>query len=178
MFFPIPGIIIATLTFPGVIVHELAHQLFCRLLRVPVYDVKYFQIENPCGYVIHEATDDPRKSFFIGIGPFLVNTLLGALVIAPAAVELIRFQDLGNPLNLLLGWLGFSILIHAFPSTGDAQALIDQILKNKGTRLWVKILVAPVIGLIYLGALGSMVWLDFIYAIGIAMLISALLVIL
>ena len=41
--FVIPGFIISLVTFPGVIVHELAHQIFCMLMKVPVYDVKYFQ---------------------------------------------------------------------------------------------------------------------------------------
>ena len=30
---PIPGILIALATFPGVIVHEAAHMLFCKLRR-------------------------------------------------------------------------------------------------------------------------------------------------
>jgi hypothetical protein len=41
MFF-IPGPLIALATFPGVIVHELAHQLFCRWFRIPVLNVCYF----------------------------------------------------------------------------------------------------------------------------------------
>lgn len=47
MFF-IPGQLIAALTFPGVIVHEMAHQLFCRLFRVAVLDVCYFRF-GPAG---------------------------------------------------------------------------------------------------------------------------------
>lgn len=38
----IPGVIISIITFPGVIVHELAHQIFCYLMKIPVYEVKYF----------------------------------------------------------------------------------------------------------------------------------------
>lgn len=77
----IPGFLISLLTFPGVMVHEFAHQLFCRIMRVPVYDVVYFQAKNP--------------------------------------------------LTLLLGWLGVSILMHAFPSTGDAKVMVKAILKNQ-----------------------------------------------
>ena len=39
----IPGPIIALLTFPGVIVHEFAHKLFCDIFNVPVYYVNYFK---------------------------------------------------------------------------------------------------------------------------------------
>jgi hypothetical protein len=167
----IPGIVIAIVTFPGVMVHELAHQFFCRIMRVPVYEVKYFQFANPVGYVVHEPTDSPFKTFIISVGPFLVNTILGAIIVTPAAIELLMFRDYSNPLNLLLGWLGFSILMHAFPSRGDAGVMVSNILKNKEVSIFAKILAAPVIGLIYLGALGSVVWLDFIYAAAVAMVI-------
>lgn len=173
MFF-IPGILISLITFPGVIIHELAHQFFCRIMRVPVYEVKYFQLSNPCGYVLHEPTQNPFKTFMISIGPFLINTLVGIIIITPAAIELIAFEVYSNPLNLVLGWLGFSILMHAFPSSGDAKILVNNILKNKNVQLFVKILVTPIIGLIYFVSLGSIVWLDAIYAIIIAMTIPKL----
>jgi len=174
----IPGILISSITFPGVIVHELAHQIFCRIMRVPVYQVKYFQFANPCGYVVHEKTENPFKNFVIAIGPFLINTVIGMIIIAPAAIELIVFKDYSNPLNLLLGWLGFSILMNAFPSVGDAETLVSDILKNKRVNIVMRVLTAPVIGLIYIGALGSVVWLDFIYALLIAMVIPNLLLLL
>lgn len=174
----IPGFLIAALTFPGVIVHEFAHQLFCRLFRVPVYDVVYFQMKNPSGYVAHEPTEKPLASFMISVGPFIVNTLLGMLIVFPAAIELFRFEVYQNILILLLGWLGISILMHAFPSTGDAKAMVQSILKNPDVNLAVKVVTAPVIGLVYLGALGSMMWLDLIYAVFMAMVLPNLVLLL
>lgn len=172
----VPGILISIVTFPGVMVHELAHQIFCRLMRVPVYDVVYFQPKNPCGYVSHEPAVNPWKVFLISVGPFLVNTLLGVLVVFPAAIELMEFKYYNNILNLLLGWIGFSILMHAFPSTGDAKVMIQCIWKNSDVSVLAKIVLAPVIGLIYVGALGSMFWLDFIYAGFMAMVVPNLLI--
>lgn len=174
----IPGFLIAALTFPGVIVHEFAHQLFCRLFRVPVYDVVYFQMKNPGGYVAHEPTEKPLASFMISVGPFIVNTLLGMLIVFPAAIELFRFEVYQNILILLLGWLGISILMHAFPSTGDAKVMVQSILKNPDVNLAVKVVTAPVIGLVYLGALGSMMWLDLIYAVFMAMVLPNLVLLL
>lgn len=174
----IPGFLISLLTFPGVMVHEFAHQLFCRIMRVPVYDVVYFQAKNPAGYVAHEPTEKPLASFLISTGPFFVNTILGMLIVFPAAIELFRFESYKNPLTLLLGWLGVSILMHAFPSTGDAKVMVQAILKNKDVNPAVKVVTAPVIGLVYLGALGSMMWLDFIYAMFMAMVIPNLVVML
>lgn len=91
------------------------------------------------------------------------------------AIPIIKFREYLNPVNLLLAWLGFSILMHAFPSTGDAKNMVTQILKNPGVGILPKILSAPVIGLIYVGAFGSIFWLDLIYAAAVAMLIPNLL---
>lgn len=176
--FIIPGFLISALTFPGVIVHEFAHQLFCRLFRVPVYEVVYFQMKNPSGFVAHEPTEKPLASFMISVGPFLINTILGMFIVFPAAVELFRFEVWSNLLSLLLGWLGISILMHAFPSTGDAKVMVHSILKNPEVNLVVKVFTAPVIGLVYLGAIGSMMWLDLIYAVFMAMVLPNLLVML
>lgn len=166
----IPGFIISLITFPGVIVHELAHLIFCKLMKVPIYDVKYFQLQNPCGYVVHEPTANPGKTFIISIGPFIVNTLIGIIIMLPVSLELFIFKNY-NPLYVLLGWLGISILMHAFPSSGDAQVLYNNVIKNSEVSILVKILVLPVVGLIYVGAYGSVVWLDLFFAMGVAMVI-------
>lgn len=178
----IPGALIAIVTFPGVIVHELAHQWFCRLMRVPVYEVKYFQAKRPNGYVMHESSDRPLANFLICVGPFLVNTLIGAVMLVPGAMLVTEFGGVDFSSGwqaILLGislWFGISILMHAFPSTGDAKVLVSNILKNKDVPLILRVLVAPVIGLIYLGALGSFFWLDLVYAIAIVFLLPKALI--
>jgi len=49
-------------------------------LKVPVFDVRYFQFKNPSGYVIHEIPKKPWQNILIGIGPFILNTVVGALI--------------------------------------------------------------------------------------------------
>lgn len=176
MIIPGLGFLISIITFPGIMVHEFAHQIFCRILRIPVFRVVYFRVGNPCGYVEHEASEDPLKVFLTSTGPFFVNTLLGIVILTPVAIPIIKFREYGNPLNLLLAWLGFSILMHAFPSTGNARNMVEYLLKNSQVGILPKILAAPVIGLIYAGAFGSIFWLDLIYAGAVAMLIPNLLV--
>jgi hypothetical protein len=164
----IPGEFIAVATFPGVIVHEAAHQLFCRLFRVAVLEVCYFRFGNPAGYVRHEPPALPYQQIWIGIGPFFVNTLVGALIAAPAAIPVFKFES-GDPLDFVLLWLGWSIAMHAFPSTGDASS-IWQTLKTRKTSVLTKLIATPLVLLIYLGAIGSMVWLDAVYGTLVAML--------
>src|SRR5579872_5692940 len=120
MFF-IPGFLISLLTFPGIIVHEFAHQLFCRLFRVPVFEVCYFRLGNPAGYVLHEKPKEDWQQVLIAIGPFFVNSILGFLIAFPAAMAM-NFHDV-SPLNVLLIYLGASIAMHSFPSRGDAASI-------------------------------------------------------
>ena len=123
---------------------------------------------------MHEPLREPFKNLMISLGPFFFITLLGILIIFPAAIEVFEFGNYRNPLCLLLAWLGVSILMHSFPSTGDAENLYSSVIKNKSVNFWVKIPVLPVVGLIYAGAFGSIFWLDLAYAIGVAMLIPDL----
>lgn len=170
----IPGFLIALVTFPGVIVHEMAHQFFCRLARVAVFDVCYFRLGNPSGYVQHEPPRKIYQSVLISIGPFLVNTIVGALIACPSILPVMQFEG-GSPLDYVLVWLGLSISMHAFPSTGDANSLWKSVT-GAGASFLVKVLVAPIVLIIYLGALGSVFWLDLIFGVGVCMALPWLLV--
>lgn len=178
MFF-IPGQLISILTFPGVIIHELAHQIFCKLAKVAVFDVKYFQFKNPAGYVRHEIPTKAYQSALIGIGPFIVNTIVGGLIACPAAIPILKFKSQVNApelmVNYFLIWLGVSIAMHSFPSTGDAASIWSHV-KRADTPVIQKIFITPIIGLIYLGAAGSFFWLDLAYGIAVAMAIPNLLI--
>jgi hypothetical protein len=171
----IPGILITLVTFPGVIVHELAHQLFCRLYKVPVFKVVYFQAQNPAGYVLHEIPDNKFHSIMISVGPFFVNTILGALIALPSSLPVLEFNHSASLLDFLLIYLGVSIAMHSFPSTGDAKSIWNAV-KEESTPFWVKIIAYPVVGLIYLGAFGSFFWLDLVYGIAVILGLPHLLI--
>jgi len=177
MFF-IPGFLITIVTFPGVIVHELAHQIFCRICRVAVFDVCYFKLGNPAGYVVHEHPKNAYSQILIGIGPFFVNTIIGALIALPAAIPILNFGvDFGPETlgNYFLIWAGVSIAMHSFPSTGDARSMWSTI-KSKETNLLAKVIGTPIVLLIYLGAAGSIVWLDFFYGIAVVTFIPDIII--
>ena len=115
------------------------------------------------------------KNFLTAMGPFFVNTLLGILIVIPASLEILYFEGVSNQINgivslinVILLWVGISVLMHSFPSTGDAKSLYESVLKNPDVPMITKVLVAPFIGLIYVGAFGSVFWLDFIYAVAVA----------
>ena len=162
----IPGFIITWLTFPGVIVHEFAHKLFCQWTHTKVIKVCYFRFGNPAGYVIHEVPPNVWHHVWIGIGPLFVNTIGGFLI----GLLIIPFKqahgDTGDFLAIIVTWLAVSIAMHSFPSTGDAKSIWAAIW-SKEAPVSVRIFATPLVGLIYLGAIGSIFWLDLIYGMGV-----------
>jgi hypothetical protein len=165
---PIPGELIALLTFPGVIIHEAAHMLFCKWGRVAVLDVCFYRWGNPAGYVIHEKPPNFRTAFLISVGPFIINSLLCILFCFPAFVPIRIFQR-SDALAYFLIWLGLSIGMHAFPSTGDARELWRQASEAASRFNPLAILSFPLIAIIYAANIGSMFWLDLIYGAAIGL---------
>lgn len=131
---------------PGTVIHEMAHQLFCRLIGVRVHRVVYFRLGSPAGYVIHGAPRHFRGQLAITSGPLVLNSLLAyaAFVLAASRVAMLTgvlASSLASSpgvggfmaflsacsgdvaVTVLCLWLGLSIALHAFPSSGDARAL-------------------------------------------------------
>ncbi len=163
----IPGIIISMLTFPGVILHEASHLLACKLCKIKVHKVCYFRFGNPAGYVIHEQTSNSGQQIFISIAPFLFSTFIGI------ALGLFVIANL-NPdmtiVQILVGWLGVSIAMHAFPSTGDAKSLWKTVWKRK-TNVLLKICSIPLVSVIYLINIGSIFFADLVFAFFVVLII-------
>lgn len=174
----IPGFLITLVTFPGVIVHEFAHALFCWILGLKVYEVKYYQFsmsrQQPAGYVIHQVADEPWRDVMAGIGPFFVNTVLAAVIGFPSAIPFFKFGT-ADVLDLFLLWIAISIGMHAFPSTGDAASISQSI---KTAPMWTKLIGYPVVGLIWIVAVGRFFWLDAIYGVAVVVFLPNLIVLL
>ncbi|MHB0885213.1 MAG: DUF3267 domain-containing protein [Bacillota bacterium] len=159
----VPGILIALLTFPGVIVHEIGHEFFCRLTGVLVYDVKYFRVGNPSGYVIHSRPKNFSQQFWITAGPFIVNSVVAVVVALPAALP---YFVLGAPMSILhwfLLWVGVSVGMHAFPSSGDAQSLLSSIKLYRAQAGPLIVLAYPFAWAIFIANVLRFFWIDFFY---------------
>ncbi len=166
----IPGCVITALTFPGVIVHELAHELVCRLLGVRVHKACYLRLGNPPGYVVHDSPGTVMGHILIGTGPFLVNSICGAVLGLIFALGSFHSWP-----RYALPWLGVSIAMHSFPSTGDAKS-IWRGLWGRGMPIIGRIISVPLVLVIYLGALGSVFWLDVAYGFFIAIYVPRLMI--
>jgi hypothetical protein len=170
----IPGFLIAIVTFPGVIVHEAAHMFFCKLRRVAVFDMCFFRIGDPAGYIVHEEIKDFTTAFLVCVGPLFINTLLCMVICFPAFVP-VRMLGVEHPLSYVLLWLGLSIGMHAFPSNQDAQNLFyhaKKAAKGFNPLAWLSF---PLVGLIFLANVLSVFWFDCIYGVFIGLLLPEML---
>lgn len=118
------------LTAPGVVVHELAHALFCILFAHKIQQIQFFQLgkDGTLGFVKHAY--NPRNpyailgNFFIGTGPiwiggiavlFLVKWIMPwALPVLGHVPSWIELQQVGRDAWAMAqswqAWLGFYMI--------------------------------------------------------------------
>lgn len=151
-------ILLELASIPGVIAHELGHQVACWMTGTRVQKVCYFRFGLPPGYVIHDRPSSVWRHLLIAAGPFFLNTALG-LALGWAARQ--GFAWIRNPFwtRAVLTWLAVAIAMHAFPSLPDANNVMEDIWR-KGVRWYTRLLATPLGALLYLGAFASWVWLD------------------
>jgi hypothetical protein len=124
----IPAWIVALVTFPGVILHEISHRFFCDIFNVPVYSVRYFVLfSQQAGQVIFAKPDTLLKMFFIAIAPLIINSFVCMIFTFPVAAT----SSLGTgfivyptiKLDLFLAWIGYTAGFSAIPSNQDLAPL-------------------------------------------------------
>ena len=126
----ISGELIALITFPGVILHEISHRFFCDLFNVPVTRVKYFGLSDKnVGFVGYLATESFYKEFFISIAPLIINSLICIILTFPISFQYYLGTNFVNILGLdgrliwVLTWVGYSAGYNAIPSDQDMNNL-------------------------------------------------------
>lgn len=156
----LPSIFFSIITFPGIIIHELAYQFFCWVMRVPVVKVKYFQIENPCGYVISDKINSPMAKLVILAGSSICTNILGTALVFQSILSFGAFgfsNDIAqNLLTIFSIWLGVSIMVHSIPNKHEVANVSQSIFRNDEVSMQVKIFSAPIIGLMYLSRIGAL----------------------
>lgn len=147
----------AILTAPGVIVHELAHALFCLLSGVKIYKINLFRFQKVAGYVVHEEPKGFMSSWLISFGPLIVNSYLAMFLLA-------QIRPVYDWRDLLFLYLGVTIALQAIPSTGDAESLWLMANRNFWKNPLV-ILLYPLVLLLYLLNLLKRFYFDWVYVI-------------
>lgn len=151
------GLIVKYFTFIGAYTHGFFEHLACRMCGVLIEDARYLRANEMCGFTDHELIRKRSASFCVCFFPFCMNLLFGLIFTAAGAVNLYYlgsfFTKGGFPhiVNFLLLWLGLSFLTNLFPSFEDALMLKEHLYgKDKNTAI--KVLAAPVFGILYGGA--------------------------
>lgn len=155
---------------PGIIIHEFSHQLFCVLVGVKVFKVKYFQLKNPAGYVEHAQPRNFIQAFFVSVGPFIFGTILSLLLFWFTAYTMINQPLLLTTYYLLLPliafWFGTSIAVQCFPSSGDAKVLLLETNRHVLHRFNpFAIILYPFVFIIKIANFLKRFYFDWIYAI-------------
>lgn len=151
------GRFISILTFPGVIIHELGHEFFCRLLNVNVKKVCYFRFSNPAGYVVHEASKYFFQAFLIAVGPFIFGTLLTIASFVVGKNEDVFFR------KYVWIWLGISIAANCMPSKGDARSLWLENWSHM-KRNFLAIVGLPFTSVVWVISILDSIWLRIFYS--------------
>lgn len=138
----IPGWMVAIATFPGIFLHEIAHQLMCNLLGLPVLEVHYFALfGESAGHVRYKSPDDFYVTFLVSMAPLILNSLVCMLFLFPF---LISYQlgtndyvSLGMPfliLKYVLAWIGISAGFWAMPSPRDLENM-EKLIRFINSRI-------------------------------------------
>lgn len=157
----IPGWLISLVTFPGIIIHEFAHKKFCNWNGVVVNKVVYFRLGNPAGYVAHEEPKTFKQTFYISIGPLIINSIFAVVISFVSTFFLI-----GSSASYFFIWIALSIGMHSFPSDHDGGNILSSSkssLDNGGSFL--HFLSYPFYWLLWIANKLRFIWFDLFYAV-------------
>lgn len=151
MIYYIPGELIALVTFPGVIIHEIAHRLFCDLTNVGVYKIYYFiPFSQTAGCVIHEPTKSLWRALLISTGPLIINSLVCMLLTIPFGITLYlgtTFAIINPKIDFFkfialmsLTWIGYLAGFNAIPSNQDMSGL-SELTQSRITKFFLFIFI-------------------------------------
>lgn len=146
------------ITIIGTFLQAFFEHLTCRAYEILIEDGRYLRKNEMCGHIEHELIRKRSTIFAMCFFPFLFNLLLGLVAVSVGSVNVYYlgefFTEKGFPhfLNFLFLWVGISALTNLFPQWEDALTLKEEIYGKGKSNLFVKIIAAPIFGILYAGA--------------------------
>jgi len=106
----------------GIIIHEFAHYISCKLLGLEIYSWSLFQNEKTkngivFGYFSYQTPNSFKQEVLVNIAPLFVNTLIGILILVSFSITTIP-TELSQ---IFISIVSISILAKATPSIGDIK---------------------------------------------------------
>ena len=137
------------LTFPAVFIRCMWEQIICRLGKIAVEDARYVKDDEMCGHIEHEIIESRISSVTIGIIPFL-SAAAGAVAFSVFPYFFRPTSLLGTVFTGLSVWFVISFISNCFPSIEDVLNMRERIYKE--SHLAFRIILAPVFGVLFIGA--------------------------
>ena len=139
------------LTLPGAYLKGFWEHVVCKILRIPVENTKYFQMNESCGHVEHFFAQTKPRIFLICWLPGVLNGLFGTAMLLTGTLNLFYlgvtptdiFSDGKLPfyvLYIIFLYLGLSIYCNLFPLVEDALYMWHKLYQEKGVHILVRIL--------------------------------------
>lgn len=137
-------------TAPGIVLHEFAHWLACRLLGVVVLDVAFFRLTGRPGYVEHGKPPTWWRTVAVALAPLLVNVIVAATALQYAVAIHGGVGPWPVAVGVGLVWVAASALVHAIPSLQDVRQVWTATLSH-WTRYPLVVVIAPLYAVRALG---------------------------
>lgn len=151
-------LIVKYITIIGTFLQAFFEHLTCRVYAVLIEDGRYLRANEMCGHIEHEIIKNRSTAFGMCFFPFLFNLLMGLLTVATGAVNIYYLGEfftnggMVHIANFLFLWMGISCLTNLFPQWEDALTLKEEIYGEGKSNLFIKIIAAPIFGVLYGGA--------------------------
>lgn len=131
-------VFVTLLLAPGLIAHEYAHYIACRILGVPTHRSPSVNLIGGVAYVDHARIESFGSELLVAVAPFVLNSCLAVLAFCFAAV-------LPAVLTEIVVWIGVCLSLTAVPSDSDTARLFEAADSlSKPGQLLAYFLVAPV----------------------------------
>lgn len=151
-------VVVKYITVVGTFLKGFFEHFTCRIYNILIEDGRYLRSNEMCGHIEHELPPTRGKSFSICFFPFLFNLIVGLVFAITGAINVFYlgefFYSSGIPhfANFAFLWIGISCLANLFPQMEDALALKDYLYGVNGANMFVKVIAAPIFGILYVGA--------------------------
>lgn len=134
-------IVTRALTFFGSILRVFWEHVACRILKLPVEDIRGFKTDETCGHIEHELPTSLSSAFFICCLPFTMNFIFGCAFSLSGAYRLFYVGEKDYWPVYVMIWLGISCFANCASSFEDALAFKDALATSD--KKVARILVAP-----------------------------------
>ncbi len=139
------------LTFLGSGVRAFWEYCVCRILKLPIEDIRCFKVSEMCSHMEHEFLTKTKQSLLMCFLPMLLNFGFGSLFLLYGSYMVI-YAGVVNALAMTFLYFGISLYANVFPSIEDALSLKESVYGENGKGLVSKILLAPFVAVAVAGA--------------------------